>query len=426
MLDKPGLLQDYAKLAGFADQLEEVFGGGGKSGDPRLGYVLATLRAGKDRPLPNFLSRLPPPPPPPPPVGQPVQHQIVSNGKVKSKAKAKDADPGPDLSDPRIDQLADIFPDHDRLFLWKCIHHPIFDGEVDAVVSALLEGNAPPDLLVSAPASPSPPSPTALPERRNVFDDDDMDFSKLRLGKQDGTADKLLQTSTDDKAFAEQMKADILRRVQEMEIEDAEEEERDRFGEGYDVSVDGVIAVRDGADAEGEPEVDEATKKQREIEFILEEEYIKSVAVFARDSDTRRSKARVDLRERTGWADEQIEGWAIMLERNPQKDKILAKHQFAGNRRDEESDEDDDESSQEGEESNAGPSGSNAPRGRGRGRGGRGRGGGGGGRGGGGGGGGGQDKTQVDRRRKNARKGQDKRRGHDKKMGRMGGGPPAS
>lgn len=51
-------------------------------------------------------------------------------------------------------------------------------------------------------------------------------------------------------------------------------------------------------------------------ETILELAYIQNPKVFDRDAETRRSKARATLRARTGWVDEQIEGWRIMLERN--------------------------------------------------------------------------------------------------------------
>ena len=49
---------------------------------------------------------------------------------------------------------------------------------------------------------------------------------------------------------------------------------------------------------------------------MLEAEYIRDATQFARDAATRRSKTRAELREKTGWSDEQIEGWKIMLERN--------------------------------------------------------------------------------------------------------------
>lgn len=51
-------------------------------------------------------------------------------------------------------------------------------------------------------------------------------------------------------------------------------------------------------------------------ETVLELAFIDDPAVFERDGQTRRSPARADLKARTGWSDEQIEGWRIMLERD--------------------------------------------------------------------------------------------------------------
>ena len=72
-------------------------------------------------------------------------------------------------------------------------------------------------------------------------------------------------------------------------------------------------------------------------EIICELAYIRDPKLFDRDAQTRRSKARAELKTQTGiylsknphslgiltinffyigWSDEQIEGWRIMLERN--------------------------------------------------------------------------------------------------------------
>ena len=49
---------------------------------------------------------------------------------------------------------------------------------------------------------------------------------------------------------------------------------------------------------------------------MLEQAYIRDPKLFDRDGQTRRSKARADLKAQTGMTDEQIEGWRIMLERD--------------------------------------------------------------------------------------------------------------
>lgn len=51
--------------------------------------------------------------------------------------------------------------------------------------------------------------------------------------------------------------------------------------------------------------------------------YIDNPKLFDRDAATRKSKARADLRAQTGWVDEQIEGWRIMLERNVSKQVFI-------------------------------------------------------------------------------------------------------
>ena len=61
----------------------------------------------------------------------------------------------------------------------------------------------------------------------------------------------------------------------------------------------------------------------RNPEAVLELAYIDDPALFDRDGQTRRSKARADLKNRTGWSDEQIEGWRIMLERDVRLSRLL-------------------------------------------------------------------------------------------------------
>jgi len=153
--------------------------------------------------------------------------------------------------------------------------------------------------------------------------------------------------------------------------------------------------------------------KLQSLETILELAYIRDPKLFDRDAQTRRSKTRSDLKAQTGWSDEQIEGWRIMLERNPRKDKVLQKHEFSGNQA-------------PIAQSSAGPSGNDRGRG-GRGRGGRGGGGGrgrGGGRGGGGGGDDARERAWKDKN-KASRGNHNRKRGHDKKMAHAGAGIPS-
>jgi len=63
--------------------------------------------------------------------------------------------------------------------------------------------------------------------------------------------------------------------------------------------------------------------KQNVHEEALWQAWKTSPGSFARDQATRRSPARAALRSDTGMTDEAIEGWAIMLQRDPRKVKRL-------------------------------------------------------------------------------------------------------
>jgi activating signal cointegrator complex subunit 2 len=78
----------------------------------------------------------------------------------------------------------DIFPDEDRQFVLSALRHTSVKGSAETLISALLEGNLSPDLLHLKEGGVVEDHETEeVYERRNVFDDDEMDFSQLRLGK---------------------------------------------------------------------------------------------------------------------------------------------------------------------------------------------------------------------------------------------------
>ncbi|KAG8901678.1 hypothetical protein FRB99_005172 [Tulasnella sp. 403] len=314
----------------------------------------------------------------------------------KGKGKAKNQDEDAELAlDAAVAQVTDILPEQDRSFIRKALLHHSIDRSAEKLITALLEGTLPPDLIAirdgkTAAPRKDPVVPVQV-EHRTIFDDQEMDFSKLRLGKKRVTADTL-----QDRTFMADMKAEILRRAQEVSSDEDErnpvvypeltfEDELDEEGPESLVkpkfklgSVDGE-ASGDEDDDEREPEKGSGTAtklpKTTDVQGILVDLYLRDPKQFDRDANTRRSKARVDLRARTGWANEQIEGWKIMLERNPKKDEILEKHRFIASRPDNRQ-VDSAPSSGRSTPSNQVARGAPVGRGRGHGRGGRGRGGG--------------------------------------------------
>ncbi|KAG9016630.1 hypothetical protein FRB90_002745 [Tulasnella sp. 427] len=361
--------------------------------------------------------------------------KIEKVDKGKGKAAVQEEEPETDHGlDLAVTQVLDILPDENPTFVKTALQDPTIGRSPEALVAALLEGNLPPPLarIRDGPSEPpvaSAPEPASM-ERRNIFDDEEMDFSRLQFGgTRTGDADTLLN----DRSFIDEMKADILRRAQEQQ-EDSDKEEHHRgplkdiaFEEDLDdemakptftmASVDGE---QSGEDGEGDEEDDEtpheknrsSAERKEAPEDILARAYIRDPKLFEKDGATRRSKARADLKAETGWADEQIEGWRLMLERNPQKDRILEKYDPTFNppsNRDRPVQQAPDRHPQGGGDRGGGGRGRGRGRGRGGGRGGppaSGEG----------------PSSSKDRARKEKYKSSMRQGGHDKKLAR-GGGP---
>ncbi|KHN97172.1 activating signal cointegrator 1 complex subunit 2 [Metarhizium album ARSEF 1941] len=232
----------------------------------------------------------------------------------------------------RVSQIArvqDLFPDLGAGFVSRCLDE--YNDDAELVVANLLSESLPHHLATahrSEPLCPSkgpplpdpaPPRPTCphFPTRRNVFDDDEFDRlgadeSKISFGKKPRKdADELLR----DRSAAPN-KAAVLSALASF---DSDDDERDDTYDAADVggTVDSMDQEADGAH-DGSEEV-------------LFRAYQSDESVFGRDVATRRSGVRAKMREETGMTDEAIEGWAVMLARNPQQKRRLdAKYAFAG------------------------------------------------------------------------------------------------
>lgn len=90
------------------------------------------------------------------------------------------------------------------------------------------------------------------------------------------------------------MKADILRRVEEVSDED-------EGSDGGDYYEDDVVKVKLGGDGEeSDDESGERPNSARNVDTILELAYIADPKQFDRDAQTRRSQARANLKAQTG------------------------------------------------------------------------------------------------------------------------------
>jgi len=224
-----------------------------------------------------------------------------------------------------VSQIQDLFPDLGSGFITQLLDE--YNDNVETVTAHLLENSLPPhlqsldrttqlppmqppsgDMAASLIPRSTPPASPAAPSRRTIFDDDALSnldssaLSRLHLGRRsaDASADTLLASRA-----GAPPKAAILAALAAF---DADDDERDDAYDGDDVGGSVDVAEEEAADA-GEEALWAAWKADP--------------AVFARDAATRRGAPRRRLRAETGLLDEAIEGWAVMLQRDPRRVRRL-------------------------------------------------------------------------------------------------------
>jgi activating signal cointegrator complex subunit 2 len=258
-----------------------------------------------------------------PSIARPKKH---SRRKSSSKGKGRQIGQDHEMHVHRmsyVTQVQDLFPDLGAGFVMKLLDE--FNDDVEQVTAHLLDDSLPShlqsldrreqapifdssaqagiDRLVPS-STPPLPEPYIL-ERRNVYDNDEldrlsMDASRLHFGKRKEISAPAGQTN----------KSAIMSALAAF---DADDDERDDTYDAQDVG--GSI---DNAHPDGEPG-QTAKVTQEENDMALFTSYKSSPELFGRTFDVRRGQARAALKADTGMTDEAIEGWAIMLQRDPRR-----------------------------------------------------------------------------------------------------------
>lgn len=241
-----------------------------------------------------------------------------------------------------VTEIQDLFPDLGGGYVVRLLD--CYGDNTETVIAHLLDDSLPSELKTLDTTEPLPHSqrvaahdpmePGATPPQLesppleptfnrsiDVNDDDIVRAAysgrasgKLHFGRANAasTADTILA----DRSQHATNKAAILSALAAF---DSDDDERD---DTYDVGdVGGTVdSLPAGTDTEAEQE-----KRNRadETEMTLFRLYKSSPAQFARDSATRRSQPRTSLKRETGMTDEAIEGWAVMLQRDPKKQSRL-------------------------------------------------------------------------------------------------------
>jgi activating signal cointegrator complex subunit 2 len=244
----------------------------------------------------------------------------------KGKTRASDPDDMHLHQMSLVTQVQDLFPGLGSGYIIRLLD--FYGDNPETIIAHLLDDSITPELQAldkseQLPTSqtathhdPFPPRPTppetAPPTRKNIFDQD-VDLAelarsaetegKLQFGRAnpEQTADDLLSNRSINKAA-------ILSALASF---DSDDDERD---DTYDVAdVGGTVDAAAAADA------DKAADASGELDMTLYRAYRATPGLFGRDSATRRSQPRAALKRETGMTDEAIEGWAVMLSRDPKR-----------------------------------------------------------------------------------------------------------
>ncbi|KAL5003731.1 hypothetical protein BDV10DRAFT_198805 [Aspergillus recurvatus] len=228
-----------------------------------------------------------------------------------------------------VSQIQDLFPDLGSGYVVRLLDH--YGDSPETIITHLLDASISPELqnldkseqLPPIPATqrdPLPPKPTPTSfsppgPRRNVFDKDvdlaelarSADNKALRFGRANPS-----QTADDILADRSNHAANKSAIISALATFDSDDDERD---DTYDVAdVGGTVDATDDGTAE-----DRKASSTDELDLTLLRAYKSTPSLFARDSATRRSQPRDALKRESGLTDEAIEGWAVMLNRDPKR-----------------------------------------------------------------------------------------------------------
>lgn len=279
---------------------------------------------------------------------KPLHHRYQKQKKKTDKGKGR-ADDVPITEELHahkmslVTQVQDLFPDLGSAYVIRLFD--FYGDNPETVVAHLLDDSLPPELkaldrheqlvttheiphrdpLSPRPTPPEVPSPqSASPPlaRRNAFDED-VDIAELARSGDDRVRSKLRFGRANPELTADDILADRSQHtvnkaaiISALAAFDSDDDERD---DTYDVAdVGGTVdGMAPGTDADAD--ADMRNRRADEMDMALFRAYKSSPALFARDSATRRSQPRASLKGETGMTDEAIEGWAVMLNRDPKR-----------------------------------------------------------------------------------------------------------
>ncbi|GAV53341.1 hypothetical protein ZYGR_0AI06250 [Zygosaccharomyces rouxii] len=216
-----------------------------------------------------------------------------------------------EVKEEDISQLGEIFPHLTAFQRSQLLKR--YDGNVELAINALFEN---PSIADSISAEEREEERSKSQEKENV----DKEFENIVM--------KPMKKSSDrhTKHVPDEIKNKTMSWALKLMYEGDEDERDDTYDDAEAIHTSDRPDVADDDESGETSGISEMDKIQGYLWGLLKQDK----TLFERSK--RGTKVRKEMRKETNWADEQIEGWARILERSPQRARILEeKFMFRGN-----------------------------------------------------------------------------------------------
>lgn len=244
----------------------------------------------------------------------------------------------------KIDQITELFP-HLSLYQGNYLLQQ-HNNDANEVTNVLLED---PSIIESIPIN-APPEKKPASKKEKPLSSYNVVLGKKQKLRPNGVLQDDAAEQDDDRSYgdaAQALRNKTLQRALKLLYESDEDEPDDTYldseiskSEQQEANTARATSKRnnnkkgglkdsdtafedDDPNASASLATSEEQQKQEQNELLLFETFKKDPSCSDRSANTRRSAQRKKLIQETGWSHEQIEGWFRMLEKSPQRVKLL-------------------------------------------------------------------------------------------------------
>lgn len=226
------------------------------------------------------------------------------------------------VSDENISELSNFFPGLSRYQVSELLKR--YDNNVELIVNLMFED---PTLIDSIPREviKLDNNSKITPKEGELLEELELHENSIRYTEQ--TASDITKKHVPD-----EIRNKTLTRALKLLYDDDEDERDDTYDETEveRSKIGGKITIDDDSNEEAQENERQQASKYDQIEGYLWNLLKDDNTLFERSK--RGSKVRKSMKQQTTWSDEQIEGWARMLQKSPQRARIMEdKYMFRGN-----------------------------------------------------------------------------------------------